>query len=192
MSVCAGEWDFCWECDSSLCACEQSLCVCMCAWFSIRTCVCVSVSFSWGLWSRRLPQPGVTFSREGVAYDTSSGLGQTSPDPSSNTLAWSLPSPVFPFCVPTATATTTAPAPASAPATFLPPLPFSLHWTFSRPTPPYSLLHVSWPQQQLGSTCSWSALLLCLAVAGCCSWVTGDRRQLRWLKTVVTQAKCSF
>lgn len=31
--------------------------------------------------------PGVTLSHEGVAYDTSSGSGQTSPDPSSNTQA---------------------------------------------------------------------------------------------------------
>lgn len=39
-------------------------------------------------------------------------------------------------------------------------------------TPPCSPLHVSQPQQQLGSTCSWSALLLCLAVSRCCNWVT--------------------
>lgn len=96
------------------------VCVRMWEYLSMWTCVCVSVSFSWGLWSRRLPQPGVTFSHEGVAYDTSSGLGQTSPDPSSNTPAWSLPSPVFPFCTPTAA------------ATLPPPLPFSVHWTFSR------------------------------------------------------------
>lgn len=59
-------------------------------------------------------------------------------------------------------------------------------------TPPYSLLRVSQPQQQLGSTCSWSALLLCLAVAGCCNWVTGDRGQLFWPENILTQAKCSF
>lgn len=146
--------------------------VCTCMW----TRVCVSVSVSWGLWSKRLPQPWVTFSHECVAYDTSSGLGQTSPDPSSNTPGWSPPSPVFPFYTPTATATLPPPFPS----------PCTGHLVA---TPPYTLLHVSQPQQQLGSTCSWSAVLLCLAVAWCCSWVTQDQSQLLWIAKVMSQTE---
>lgn len=65
--------------------------------------------------------PGITFLHEGVAYDTSSGLGQTSPDPTFNTPAWSPQSPLVPFC-----ALTTTPPPPSAghsqhPTPFSPP-----------------------------------------------------------------------
>lgn len=86
------------------CKCDQRpdsvyLCVfaCMCVYLPMHTCVCVFISVSWGLWSKRLPQPGVTFSHECIAYDTSSGLGQTSPDPSSNTSGWSPSIPCIPF-----------------------------------------------------------------------------------------------
>lgn len=122
--------------------------------------------------------PGVTFLHEGVAYDTSSGLGQTSPNSTSNTPAWSLPSPVVPFCIPTPTPTTTTPS-------FLPPLNIVA-------VPPQSPLHVSLPEQQLGSTCSWLALLFRLALPGCCSWVTGYCSQLLWPETGLTHKKRPF
>lgn len=113
--------------------------------------------------------PGITFLHEGVAYDTSSGLGQTSPDPTFNTPAWSPQSPLVPFCA----LTTTPP---------LPPLD-------TVNTPPRSLLRVSPPQQQLGSACSWSALLICLAQPLCCIEVSGYRGYLLRLKTGPTCGK---
>lgn len=97
--------------------------ICVSVWaVGVNLCVCLSVDLCIRQRFLRLvvlaaAQPRVTFSHEGVAYDTSSGFGQTSSDPSSDTPAWFLPSPVFPFCSPT--------------ATLLPPLPFSQHWTFS-------------------------------------------------------------
>lgn len=150
-----------------------SVCVfmCMCAYLPVQTCVCVSVSFIWGLWSRRLPQPGVTFSHEGVTYDTSSGLGQTLPDPSSNTPAWSLPSPVFPFCTPTA-------------ATLPPPLPFSPRWTFS--------LHptlLSAPCLPAPATAGLNLQLIGTFALFGCGWVTREQGQLLWPEKVVSQTE---
>lgn len=82
-----------------VCELEQSvfMCVCACVRVPVSVWTCVSVSFSAGLWSRRLARPGVTFSHEAAACDTSSGLGQTSPDPSSNTPGWSPSVPRVPF-----------------------------------------------------------------------------------------------
>lgn len=54
--------------------------------------------------------PGITFLHEGVAYDTSSGLDQTSPDPTFNTPAWSPQSPLVPFCALTATPSLPSPS----------------------------------------------------------------------------------
>lgn len=79
-----------------------------------RTCVCVPSFLPAAHCVPGGRCPGITFLHEGVAYDTSSGLGQTSPDPTFNTPPWSPQSPLVPF-----SALTTSP-----------PL---LRWTQSRP-----------------------------------------------------------
>lgn len=113
--------------------------------------------------------PGITFLHEGVAYDTSSGLGQTSPDPTFNTPPWSPQSPPSPFL-----------------CSHHQPSPPSLDTV---ETPPRSLLRLSTAQQQLGSACSWSALLICLAQPWCCIGVSGCRGICYRLKTVLSHWK---
>lgn len=114
--------------------------------------------------------PGITFLHEGVAYDTSSGLGQTSPDPTFNTPPWSPQSPLVPFC-----ALTTSP-----------PL---LRWTQSRPHPVLSSVSLrpsnSWAQLAADRH-FWFVWLSLDAASGCqgtVAFCTDVTAVTGWLKT---------
>lgn len=117
------------------CVCEQSVFVCM-AW-----CVCVSVSVSRGLWSRS----NLVARRCRIWYFLRQWPNITRSLIQHSSLIPSIPEYSL-----------SAIPPPSPPRRHPYPSPCTGHFIA---TPPSSLLHVSPPQQQLGSTCSWWELL---------------------------------